>query len=183
MNIKLVFLVILLNQNCFAALLLEPRLQVYQGSLKVGSEQSDFLGQGQGLDLGYMGEHFLFGITLEKNHYRFQESFLDRNTKSYHAGGIGTFIGYHFLDRLRIQTTYINTSLEPTTQKNFRYFGQYFAYGLGLRLSKGLMFNLIQFNNTYTQKEEDETGQTNGLVSNIRSHGQSAYLSYIFAIH
>jgi hypothetical protein len=182
MNIKLAFLAILLSQSSFAALLLEPRLILDQGSLEVASESTSYTSQGTGIDIGYMGDYFLAGITIERNTARFEDPFLGNSFNNYSQGGIGTFMGFHFYDRFRLQTTYINTSLEPSSNRSIRYFGQYFAFSLGLRIYDGLMLNVNSYNNVYTQLEDDNTGLTTGLTNNIKTRGNALYFSYIFAI-
>ena len=102
------------------------------------------------------------------------------NYKKYNGGGVGSFLGFHFFDSFKIWTGYLNSTLEPTSNRDFRYFGQHVSFGLGLRVYQGLMINAEGFRNQYTQEENDETGKTRGLDDNIKTEGQIYYLSYIF---
>lgn len=129
-----------------------------------------------------MGNYILAGLNLDQNRTYFNQDFPSQSGKIYSGGGIGTFLGFHFWDRLRIETTYLNSALEANSNDKFRYFGQYFAYGIGFRPWKGFMLNYSKFNNQYTQSENDETGLTLGLPDNIKTSGESLSLSYIFVI-
>ena len=186
MNTVKGFLVILLSSflatEAKANLLLEFKQQFIEGELKFSQTERTFQSQGQGLKIGYMGKYILAGIIIDKNQTKFNNSFGTQSSTSYSSGGIGTFLGFHFWDRLRIETTYLNSALEPNSNSSFRYFGQYFSYGLGFRIWKGLMINANQFTNHYTQSEDDDIGTTNGLSQNIKTSGQNISLSYIFVI-
>lgn len=186
MNIVKGFLGILLSLffslAAQAALLLEFKAQQDSGDLSFSGTERSFISNGQGLKVGYMGHNILAGIIVDQNRTQFNESLPGQSGKIFSGGGIGTFLGFHFWDRLRIETTYLNSALEPNSNDNFRYFGQYFSYGLGFRLWKGLMLNMSQFNNQYTQSENDETGLTQGLNTNIKTSGRSLSFSYIFVI-
>lgn len=176
-------LLFFLCQNIQAALLLEPRFSRDTGQLSVTNTKTNYTANGYGLDIGYMGDYFLAGLTLDKSLFIFDESFDSNNDDRFDGGGIGTFLGFHFLDRFRLQTTYMNSTLESTSNKNFRYFGQYFSFGLGVRLIDGLMLNYARYNNQYTQQEDDSTGKTSGLSSNIKTTGHVISLSYILVIN
>ena len=127
-------------------------------------------------------DSILVGLDKISSKTYFNEGFSSQTGKIYSGGGIGTFLGFHFWDRLRVETTYLNSALEANSNDEFRYFGQYFSYGLGLRLWKGFMLNYSKFNNQYTQSENDETGLTLGLSNNIKTEGESISLSYILVI-
>ncbi|MAZ49632.1 MAG: hypothetical protein CME65_13815 [Halobacteriovoraceae bacterium] len=165
-----------------AALLLEFKSKHENGSLHLLGTKQSFNSFGQGLKIGYMGNYILTGLSFDQNRTYFNEGFSSQTGKIYSGGGIGTFLGFHFWDRLRVETTYLNSALEANSNDEFRYFGQYFSYGLGLRLWKGFMLNYSKFNNQYTQSENDETGLTLGLSNNIKTEGESISLSYILVI-
>jgi hypothetical protein len=155
---------------------------VYSGSFDSSGESGNFKGNTFGLQLGYLGDYFMAGINIEKGQYVFDKRLTSDNYTEYAGGGVGTFLGFHFLDHWKIWTGYLNTSFEPINNGAIRYFGQHVSFGLGYRLYDGLMLNYEGFRNQFTQKEDDVTGKTQGLASNIKTEGYAISLSYIFAI-
>lgn len=185
-NIEKGFLAILLSlltsNFAKAAFLVEPKYQIHNGQLKVAQTKTSYNAEGAALNIGYMGEYFLAGLSLEKSRFVFDDPFASLTGKIYDGGGVGTFIGFHLWDRIKIETTYLNSTLEANSNSNSRYFGQYFAFGIGLRLWRGLMLNMQYYENQYTQLEDDITGKTQGLNSHIKTAGNIVGLSYFFAI-
>ncbi|MDH5414594.1 MAG: hypothetical protein OEW87_10690, partial [Flavobacteriaceae bacterium] len=92
---------------------------------------------------------------------------------------IGTYIAFHFWDFFRIWTGYLNSTLEPKGNNNYRFFGQHISIGVGFRLYDGLMLNFQDARNQFTQLEDDITKKTSGLASNIKTEAQSIGLSYV----
>ena len=133
-----------------------------------------------GVYIGYIGEHFLIGINAEKGQLETDENFESNQNEHFATFGVGTFIGFHFLDSIKIWTGYLNTELEPTSTKDYRYYGQHVSYGIGYRVYKGILVNLESYTNYYTQIESDSTGQTNGLSQDIKTTATSLSLSMAF---
>lgn len=165
-----------------AAFLVEPKYQIHNGQLKVAQTKTSYNAEGGALNLGYMGDYFLAGVSLEKSRFVFVDPFATQTGKIYDGGGVGTFIGFHLWDRIKIETTYLNSTLEPNSNSDVRYFGQYFAFGISLRLWRGLMLNMQHYENQFTQFEDDTTGKTQGLDSHIKTSGNIVGLSYFIAI-
>lgn len=164
-----------------AKFMLEPTITYSQGSFSVADRSGDFNGKTFGLRTGYLGQYFMAGLSIEKGQYFYDDTLTTNSYEQYDGGGIGTFIGFHFLDRFRILTSYMNSSLEPIDNNSTRFFGQYVSLSLGYRIYDGLMLNYTEFRNQYTQIEDDDTGETEGLTNNIRESGGSVSLSYILA--
>ena len=177
---KLLFL-LLISINAHARFLVEPKALSYSGEFKVGSESGKISGTGYGISLGYFGNHFMAGINIERSEIKTDSGFNTNGYQKFNGGGVGTFIGFYFLDSFKLWTGYLNSVLEPTSNKDYRYFGQHFSIGLGYRFYKGFMINIEGYRNQYTQEENDVTGQTRGLDSNIKTEGSAYSLSYIFA--
>lgn len=165
-----------------AKLMLEPVVNSTSGKFKRSSNTGKLSGNSYGINIGYMGDYFMIGLNVEKGQFEFDDNVTESNYDTFDAGGIGSYLGFHLFDRFKIWTGYQNSVLEPTSNNDVRYFGQYFTYGIGYRLFSGLMLNYQQFNNYYTQKEDDTTGKTEGLQNNIRTYGSSISLSYIIRI-
>lgn len=179
---KLYFLILLLPINSYARLMLEPSLNYYQGSFEVADRSGDFHGKVAGLKIGYMGQFFMAGINLEKGQYFYDDDISTNDYEQFDGGGVGTYLAFHFFDRFRLLTSYLNSSLEPVDNNDTRYFGQHFSASLGIRIIDGLMFNFEKFSNQFTQLEDDSTGKTEGLDDNIKTQGENFSLSYIIAI-
>ena len=181
--IKFKILLILLffsNANIsFASFFLEPSYNHYQGSFINDGETGDLTGQVLGLNMGHLGQHFMIGFTIETGKYSYDKNFTSHNSSQFDGGGIGTFVGFHFWNNLKIWTGYLNSTLEPTSNNDTRYFGQHFSYGLGYRIYEGLMINFYAFSNQFTQIEDDTTGKTTGLDSHIKTDGHNLSLSYM----
>ena len=178
---KLLFLFLLcLNSHLvYGRFLVEPSTLYTQGRFEGVNGRGDFNGTGFGLNLGYAGNRFFIGLNLERLELKFQDHFTNENFETFIGGGVGSFMGFQLFDRIKIWTTYLNSTLEPVSNKKIRYFGQYYAIGLGLRLIDGLMLNAQSFTNHYTQIEDDTTGKTSGLDKNLATFGQSYGLSYL----
>lgn len=162
-----------------ASFIVEPSYNIYSGKFKSGDERGKLTGHVYGLNLGYLGEVFMAGITLETGKYSYDKNVTTESTSKFDGGGVGTFLGFHLWDRLKLWTGYLNSTLEPTSNKDIRYFGQHISYGLGIRLFDGLMLNLYEFKNQFTQIEDDTTGKTGGLDPKIKTYGTNLSLSYI----
>lgn len=164
----------------WARFLVEPSYNYYQGQFSAGENSGDLVGRVYGLNLGYLGEYFMIGFTVETGKYDYDRSVSSNNTTKFDGGGVGTFLGFHLWDRWKVWTGYLNSTLEPTNNNDTRYFGQHISYGLGYRLYKGLLINIYEFKNQFTQLEDDTTGKTTGLESNIKTSGVNFSLSYLF---
>jgi len=119
------------------------------------------------------------GLNFERGWLSSDGDITSTGASSFKYGGIGTFLGFHFLNRFKLYTSYTNTSLEPRNNDDFRYFGQQVSFGLGYRIWDIILINYELINNVYTQIEDDTTGKTNGLNSNIRVNKQSLGLSMV----
>ncbi len=161
--------------------MVEPSFNYYNGNFKVNGSQGSFTGEVTGLNLGYMGNIFMAGLALERGNYVYDSDVTTDGYQYFLGGGVGTYIAFHFFDRIRLWTGYLNSVLEPKSNTNVRYFGQHVSIGLGLRVYDGFMLNIQDFRNQYTQQEDDVTGKTTGLPSNIKTQGLVYGLSYIFA--
>lgn len=178
---KALFLFILVFASTYghASLMLEPRVFTTTATFDAGNNDGNLTGKGYGLKIGYLGEYFMAGINLEKQTVETQSGFSTDNYQKFDGGGIGTFMGFHFWDLLKVWTSYLNTTLEPTSNRDYRYFGQYVSFGIGFRVYQGLLISYEGFRNQYTQEENDETGKTRGLDDNIKTEGSNLILSYI----
>jgi hypothetical protein len=174
----LLFLLLLSPQFCLARFLVEPGYTHYSGRFDGDNGRGNLKGNVFGLNTGYLGENFMVGLTIEKGQYEFDSELTSAGHKKFDGGGLGSFIGFHLYDRVKIWTGYLNSSIEPTSNNNIRYFGQQVSFGLGYRLHEGLMLNLQSFSNQFTQIESDITGKTTGLARNIKTSGHSLSASY-----
>lgn len=163
----------------YAKFLVEPGFNAYSGQFKVAEEAGDFQGNTFGLNLGYLGANFMIGLSFETGKYSYDKNVTDNNTSKFDGGGVGGFVGFYFWDRIKVWTGYLNSTLEPVNNNNERYFGQHVSYGLGYRLLDGLMLNIYEFKNQFTQLESDITGKTGGLENVIKTRGAQVSLSYI----
>ncbi len=162
--------------------MIEPSYHYVTGSYSVADRSGDFTGKVGGLNLGYMGEFFMAGLALEKGDYEYDSTITESGYTQFTGGGVGTYIAFHFYDRIRLWTGYLNSTLEPKDNDDFRYFGQHISVGLGLRVVDGFLINFTDFRNHFTQIEDDTTGKTTGLTNNIKTSGQSWSISYIIVL-
>lgn len=158
--------------------MVEPYYKFYSGSFQSGENSGDFNGRIFGTNVGYLGEYFMAGLTFERGQYTSDSDLTTNGYEKYDGGGIGTYLGFHFLDLYKLWTGYLNSALEPTANKDIRYFGQHVSFGFGWRIWEGLLINVEGFRNVYTQQEDDITGKTEGLETNMRTEGTSYFLSY-----
>jgi hypothetical protein len=158
--------------------MVEPFYKVYDGEYKTGTNEGSFSGEIYGANIGYLGDYFMAGLTLENGNFTSDNTLTDQNFETYKGGGIGSYIGFHFYDQWKIWTGYLNSALEPTENDQIRYFGQHVSFGLGYRIWEGLIINVEGFRNQYTQQEEDISGLTTGLETIIKTQGTSYFLSY-----
>ncbi len=181
---KYIFLLstILFSSSSLARFMVEPSVLYTSGRFSGDNELGSFSAKGYGVSLGYAGKYFLMGLTGEKLDYSFEDHFTTHGHTKYSGGGIGTFIGLHLFDRFKIWTSYLNSTLEPTSNTSTRYFGQYYSVGLGIRILGGIMLNAQSFTNQYTQIEDDTTGKTSGLDKKLTTFGQTYSISYIFLL-
>ena len=163
-----------------AKFLVEPQYRVYQGDYKGDGIKGSLKGEGSSINLGYIGKHFMAGVSAEKGWLNFNKSLVDAGPTNFTYGGFGTFLGFHFFNRIKIYTGYMNTSIEPSNDSSFRYFGQEAYFGIGYRLWDFVLLNYDYMSNVYTQLEDDNTGKTSGLDSNFKTTKQSIGLSCIF---
>jgi len=161
-----------------ARFMVEPFYKVYEGKYQTGADSGKFSGKIYGANVGYLGDYFMAGLSFENGQYTSDNTLTNQGFEKYNGGGIGSYMGFHFLDRWKIWTGYLNSALEPTANRDFRYFGQHVSFGLGYRVWEGLILNVEGFRNQYTQQEDDTTGLTTGLDSNIKTEGTSYFLSY-----
>ena len=176
---KFIFLYLSFIGLAQSAFMVEPGIKLYSGEFKVAERTGEFTGKVANLNLGYMDKNFMVGITLEKGDYEYDSEVTEDGYEKFDGGGVGTYIGFIFFDRIRVWTNYLNSTLEPKSNSDIRYFGQNFTYGLGYRVYDGLLINYQFFSNHFTQKEDDTTGKTEGLLSNIKTQGTSLSLSFI----
>jgi hypothetical protein len=162
-----------------ASFLIEPSYHYQVSDFSRGDESGDLEGKVLGINLGYLGRNFMAGVHIEKGEFESDNNLTDSGYKKYNGGGVGTFLGFHFFDRLKIWSEYMNSSLEPISNNDIRYFGQHVAFGLGYRIINGLLLNYKSFRNQFTQIEDDSTGKTSGLSTNIKTQGSSVFLSYM----
>jgi len=174
-------LVLFASQNtAHARLLVEPHFSKSEGTYSNGSETGNITQLSSGIYIGYIGEHFLVGINAEKGQLETDSSFETNGNEHFSTFGVGTFIGFHFFDALKIWTGYLNTELEPTSTEDYRYYGQLVSYGIGYRVWKGVLISIESYTNFYTQIETDSTGKTTGLGTNIKTTGTSLSISTAF---
>lgn len=169
----------LYSSPSIAKFMIEPRVQSINGQFDVGSIDGKFTGQSMGLNLGYIGDNIMAGISLEKGDYKYDSNLSADSYKDYKGGGVGSYLAFHFWNRYRVITSYLNSTLEPEDNDSLRYFGQYASLGIGYRVWSGLLLNYEFFKNQFTQLEDDSSGKTTGLDSNIKTQGSHLYLSYV----
>lgn len=178
-KIFLPILLCLLPLNSYSRFLVEPAFKQYAGRFNGNDGRGDLTGQVLALDTGYLGENFMIGLSFEKGQFTYDENLTSSGYTKFNGGGVGSFIGFHLFDRFKVWTGYLNSSLEPTSNNETRYFGQQVSFGLGLRISDGFMANIQSYSNHFTQLEDDTTGKTSGLDKNIITKGEILSLSYI----
>lgn len=177
---KYIFIVLLFSSSlAHARFLFEPQWRVYSGDYKGGGTNGSLRGETSNLHLGYIGESFMAGLSFERGWLNIEDDITGTGANTFKYGGVGTFMGFHFLNRIKIYTGYTNTSLEPRNNGDFRYFGQQVNFGLGYRFWDIFILNYEYMNNFYTQIEDDTTGKTSSLDSNIRSDKHSYGISMI----
>jgi hypothetical protein len=137
-------------------------------------------GEVLGLRLAYTNKFFMMGLNFEKGHYTYDREVSTLGHSYFNGGGVGTFLGFHFLDRIRIWTGYLNSTLESTNENNQRFFGQQVEFGVGLRVYKSIFLNLNHFNNFFTQEENDVDGKTGSIDEVIKVTGNSLSISTMF---
>lgn len=175
-----ILIVLSLSHQAYAKFMLEPHIDNISGDFSIVSGgEGSMNGTSTGLRAGYLGQYFLAGINFERGHFTYDSNVTSNGNRYFAGGGFGTYLGFHFLDRWRIWTAYLNSALEPVSNSKIRYFGQQASLGVGYRVSGGWMLNYEYLNNTFTQIEDDTTGKTSGLTQNIRVVGYSLSLSFI----
>ena len=168
-----------LSNNAQALFLVEPMAKSITATIETNGRLGNMRVQLGGVKLGYLNEYFIAGIEIQKGLARMEKSPFALDYKEYNAGGIGTFLGFHFYDRYKIWTGYLNTNYEPVKYNSIRYFGQQISFGIGIRIYSGFLLSYEVFNNYFTQKENDNTGITETIGKTIRARGSSANLSYM----
>ncbi|MCO4755385.1 MAG: hypothetical protein KC478_12960 [Bacteriovoracaceae bacterium] len=158
----------------------EPNYKKYWGSFTRGDQKGNISGESTGLNVGYIGNYFLAGLSFELGNFKYSKSITDDNYTLFKGGGVGTYMGFHFFDRVKLWTGYLNSSIEPKGNDDFQYFGQQVSFGLGIRIWKYILLNYEVYNNYFTQVESDVTGKTEGLDTNIRTKKESIGLSAFF---
>lgn len=177
---KFAIVAVALSNMAHAKFMVEPHWDKLQGTISnYQAEKVEFTGDMNGLNLGYLGRNIMAGMILQLGRMSFKKDPTGDGEKYFKAGGIGTYLGFHFRGVIKLWSEYQNTNLEPTHADDRRYFGQQVAFGLGYRIYDGILINYKYFNNYYTQKEEDETGKTSSLERNMRTYGQSFGLSFV----
>lgn len=177
----LITITLLISYSAQAKFMVEPMVGKYIGTMSVSGTETDFTADVTQVSLGYLGNYFMAGVLIENGSFHLEDNLTNIGHKYFKGGGVGTFIGFHFFDRIKFWTGYLNSTLEPISRDSFRYFGQQGIFGLGYRVQGGLMVNAQYFTNQYTQSENDDTGETNGLNPVIKSSGYLYSLSYILA--
>jgi hypothetical protein len=122
----------------------------------------------------------MVGLNFEKGHYTYESNLTDNGYTHFSGGGVGTFIGFHFLERFRIWSGYLNSALEANSNKSQRFFGQQVEVGMGYRFWQNFLINYSYFNNYFTQEESDITGKTGSIDDVIRVVGTNITLSAVF---
>lgn len=175
-----IFLLLGLATKAQARFMVEPHIDNISGKFSiVAGNEGTFTGTSYGLRLGYLGDYFMAGINVEKGHFTYDSQVTSYGYQYFQGGGVGTYLGFHFLDHWRIWTGYLNSTLEAVSQKDYRYFGQQISLGLGYRITGGWMLNYLYYNNYFTQYEDDITGKTGSLANNVRVIGHALSLSFI----
>ena len=178
---KITTLFVFSSNLAFAKFTVEPHWDKLQGTISnYQDDKVKFSGDMNGINIGYLGENVMAGMVMQLGRLSFKKDPTGDGEKYFKAGGIGTYLGFHFRGTIKIWSEYQNTNIEPTTANDRRYFGQQVSFGLGYRIYDGVLINYKYFNNYYTQKEDDTTGKTSSLDRNMRTFGQSFGLSFIF---
>ena len=122
----------------------------------------------------------MIGFNFEKGNYSYDSNLTDNGYSHFYGGGVGTFIGFHFYERIRIWSGYLNSVLESNTNSSQRFFGQQVELGLGYRVWENIIINYSYFNNYFTQEENDITGKTGSIDQVIKVSGRNLSISAIF---
>ena len=163
-----------------AKFMLEPYAESVNGTIRsISNEKINFSGPNFGINIGYIGTNILVGMVTTLGEMSFASDPTGDGQKRFKSGGIGTYLGFHFKGTYKLWTEYQNTNIEPIGAESRRYFGQQVSFGLGYRIYKALLINYKYFNNFLTQVEDDSTGKTSSLNSNLRSSGHMIGLSLI----
>lgn len=173
-------IIISLTSDTFASFLVEPHFNSISGSFTRGDKDGKLNGETAGLRLGYSDNFFMIGLNFENGHFSYDNNLTSNGYSHFQGGGIGTFLGFHFLERLRLWTGYLNTTLEAKGNTSQRFFGQQVEFGLGYRFWGPMLINYKYFNNYFTQEEDDITGKTGSIDDVIRVVGSSVSISAIF---
>ena len=177
----IIIMAVLYSSNtAFARFMIEPQYRVYSGDYKGNGRSGDLHGEGNAIHIGYIGEFFMAGVSAEKGWMHIDGNIMGNGSENFVYGGLGTYMGFHFMNRLKIYTGYVNTTLEPTNVSTYRFFGQQVNFGIGWRIVDFIILHYEYMNNFHTQEENDITGKTDGLSSNIRSNKQAYGISFIF---
>lgn len=182
LHFLLAFALILISGAAHAKFMVEPHWEYLQGKVSTADldTKKNFSGEMQGINLGFLGDYFMAGLVLQFGRLSFDEDPEGAGNKYYKAGGVGTFLGFHFLDHWKLWTEYQNTNIEPKGDADHRFFGQQAGFGLGYRIVNGVLIYYKYYNNYFTQIEMDDSGKTSSLSSNIRTTGTALGLSFIF---
>ena len=177
-NLILTSLILLMISGpAMARFNVEPTYKRHWGTFERGDLKGSLSGESTSLNAGYLGDYFMAGVTAEIGNFHYSSTIMDEKFTVFTGGGIGTYLGFHFFDRLKLWTGYLNSTLEPKSNEDFQYFGQQITFGLGIRLWKYLLLNYEVHNNYFTQYEDESTGATEGLETNIREKKRSIGLS------
>lgn len=158
----------------------EPYFKKYWGGFEKGDGKGNISGDSSGMNVGYIGDYFLAGLSFELGNFKYSSNVTDDGHTLFRGGGVGTYLGFHFYDRVKLWTGYLNSSIEPKHDDSYRYYGQQVSFGLGIRVWDFILLNYEVFNNYFTQIEDDETGKTQGLDTNIKTQKQAIGLSAFF---
>ena len=175
-----IILSIFFSQIAHASFLVEPHLSSITAKFTRGDKEGDVSGEVSGLRLGYSDTNFMIGLNFEKGHYTYDSNLTDNAYSHFSGGGVGTFIGFHFFERVRIWSGYLNSALESNTNSSQRFFGQQVEIGVGYRVWQNILINYSYFNNYFTQEESDITGKTGSIDEVIRVVGSNISVSAIF---
>ncbi len=155
----------------------EPTYKRYWGTFERGDLKGSLTGESLSLNAGYLGDYFMAGVTAEMGNFHYSDTIIDQNYTVFAGGGIGTYLGFHFFDRVKLWTGYLNSTLEPKSNEDLQYFGQQISFGLGIRVWKYILLNYEVYQNYFTQIEDETTGKTEGLDTNIKEQKQSIGIS------
>jgi hypothetical protein len=164
----------------YASFLVEPHFSRVDARFTRSNEKGNVTGEVSGLRVGYSDNNFMVGLNFEKGHYSYDSNLTDNGYSHFSGGGVGTFIGFHFYERIRIWSGYLNSALESNTNSSQRFFGQQVELGLGYRVWENVLINYSYFNNYFTQEENDITGKTGSIDQVIRVVGSNISISAVF---